>query len=329
LSIHKRVTIYDQNGRIPVTVSLSPPASVGVSLISSTFADLIKMKRFFLILILSATIVLTICCSKKSKSTNPTTKDPDFAIEVNPKTQWVMAGDSAEFQIKLTSLNDFSAPCTLSAIGFPRADSVIFDSKVLVPPDSLQLKINATFSTPRETYKLVITGKNGKLNHSDTVALMVPSEKVTDYYPLAIGNSWTWALLGQNGRIWDTYTLTIIDTDTINGNFGYLVSGLTFVYVKGDTIFYKSGAIILAGPLVIGQSWTFDVWNYELIGFGAVILTDGTEYEQCVKFQKTGSMYPGAVQYEWWAKGIGLVKMEEYISEQLQSSRELVSFTLH
>jgi len=288
------------------------------------------MKKLFLILLLSISVVLTICCGKKSKPTNPGTKEPDFAIEVSPKTQWVMAGDSAEFQIKLASLHGFSAPCTLSAVGFPEAESVILDSKVLAPPDSLQLIINTDFSTPRETYKLVITGKNGKLSHSDTVALIIPSEKVTDYYPLAIGNSWTWAWLDQNGRIWDTFTLTVIDTATRNGNFTYLFSGLDFfVYVKGDTIFSSVGQIVLLGPLVIGQSWTTIPYDYELIGFGAVTtLTDDTEYEQCVKFKKTASIHPGAVQYEWWAKGIGLVKMEEYVSGQLQASRELVSFTV-
>lgn len=286
------------------------------------------MKNLFLILLLSISVVLTICCGSKKKVTNADTKKPDFAIEVNPKTQWVMAGDSAEFQIKLMSLNGFSAPCTLSAAGFPEADSVIFDSKVLAPPDSLQLIINTDFSTPRETYKLVITGSSGEVSHKDTAALMVPSEKVTDYYPLAIGNSWTWAWLDQDGRTWYTNTLTIIDTDTINGNFGYLFSGLGFVYVKGDTIFSKIGQIILLGPLEIGQSWTFDVWNYELIGFGADTLTDGTEYEQCVKFKKTAPIYPGSAQYESWAKHVGLVKMEEYISGQYQGGRELVSFTV-
>jgi hypothetical protein len=288
------------------------------------------MKRFFLILLLGASVVLTICCSKKSKSTNPTTKDPDFAIEVSPKTQWVMAGDSTEFQIKLTSLNGFSAPCTLNAVGFPEADSVIFDSEVLVPPDSLQLKINATFSTPRETYKLVITGKNGKLSHTDTVALMVPSEKVTDYYPLAIGNSWSYAFLDDNYQIKTTFTYTVIDTVTINGNFVYLFSreDSLYVYVKGDTILSKSGRIILPGPLVVGQSWTADPYDYELIGFGATtLINEGTKYENCLKIRRTDPHFPGDETFEWWAKGVGKVNVEEYISGHYAAGMELVSFT--
>jgi hypothetical protein len=285
------------------------------------------MKKVFFILLLSVSAILTICCSKKNKSTNPDSKEPDFALQVSPQTQWVTAGDSTEFQIKLTSLNGFSAPCTLSLVGFPEGDSVKFDSEILVPPDSSRLIVYTTFSTPRDTYQLTVTGKNKNLTHNIQVILVVPPEKVTDYYPLAIGNSWTYAFLDQNGRIWGTSSFTIIDTPTINGNFGYLLSDIVFIYVKGDTILYESGQIILLGPLVIGQSWTADFWNYELIEFGAVTLTKGTEYHNCIKFEKTKPSHPEDKQYEWWAKDVGKVKMEEYLSGQFQGSQELESFT--
>jgi len=290
------------------------------------------MKKLFLILLLSISVVLTICCGKKSKPTNPGTKEPDFAIEVSPKTQWVMAGDSAEFQIKLASLHGFSAPCTLSAVGFPEAESVILDSKVLAPPDSLQLIINTDFSTPRETYKLVITGKNGKLSHSDTVGLIIPSEKVTDYYPLALGNSWTYTFLDQNGQIWTTFTYTIKDTATIDGNFVYLFSreDNIYTYVKGDTIFSKSGGIILPGPLVVGQSWTAEPYDYQLIGFGATtLINEGTKYENCLKIRRTDRHFPGDETFEWWARGVGKVNVEEYISGHYKAGMELVDFTIH
>jgi hypothetical protein len=292
------------------------------------------MKKVFLISLISAGLLLNICCQSKKKVTDSGTKEPDFAIEVSPPTQWVSAGDSAEFQIKLTSLNGFSAPCTLNVAGFPEKDSVAFDSNVLVPTDSSRLAIYTTFSTPRETYALVITGKNGKIIHNDTVTLLVPSEKVTDYYPLAIGNSWTYVIIDQYGQTWMTYTNTIDDTMTINGDFGYLFGNISFYYVKGDTIFSLSlntmeRMIFLLGPLVIGQSWSAESWNYELIEFGPITLTEGTEYENCIKLKSTGPHYPGVERYEWWAKDVGFVKMEEYKSGQLQATRELVSYTLH
>jgi hypothetical protein len=390
------------------------------------------MKKAFLILLLSVSVVLTLCCASKKKSTNPDAKKSDFTIKVNPQTQWVMGGESAEYRIKLTSLdgfsapctlsvaglaegdsakfnskmvvptdsakvtifasastpadsyalvitgkngelihsdtvllvlgisdfalqisprtqsvmpggsveylieltslNGFSAPCTLSVVGFPEKDSIAFDSKVIVPPDSSRLSIYTTFSTPRDTYSLVITGKNGEISHNDTVTLVVPLEKATDYYPLAIGNSWTYVLLGPDGRIWDTFSLTIIDTATINSNFGYLFSAVDFIYVAGDTIFSRSpgmmkGMIVLLGPLVIGQSWIANSWNYELIEFGATTLANGTEYSNCIKFKKTDPAYPRVWEYEWWAKDVGRVKWDTYAYGQYQGSWELVSFT--
>jgi hypothetical protein len=196
-----------------------------------------KMKKVSVISLLSISVVLTICFC--SKSTNPGTNEPDFALQVSPQTKWVTAGDSAEFQIKLTSLNGFSAPCTLSLVGLPQEDTAVLTRNVLVPPDSCGLIIHTTFPAPPDTSQLTITGKNKNLTHSTQVVLVVQSEKVTDYYPLAIGNSWTYVLLGPDGRNWGTFSYTIIDTATINGNFGYLFSAVDFIYVMGDTIFSR------------------------------------------------------------------------------------------
>jgi hypothetical protein len=293
--------------------------------------NLIKMKRVLFILLLSISVILTICCSKKNKSTNPDSKEPNFAIQVSPQTQWVTAGDSTEFKIKLTSLNSFSSPCTLSLVGSPEGDSITLGSEVLVPTDSCRLTLYTTFSTSRDTYQLSITGKNKNLIHSTQATLVVSPEKVTDYYPLAIGNSWTYALLGPDGRIWDTFSYKIVDTATVNNNFCYLTSDIMFFYVKGDTIFSLAprnmeSVIVLVGPLVIGHSWTVNNWNYELIEFGAVTLTKGTEYQNCIKLRKTDPAHPQAWEYEWWAKSVGQVKWDTYAYGQYQGSKELVSF---
>ena len=271
-------------------------------------------------------LILAVCCCTKSKSTNPDTKVPDFAIEVSPRSKSVTPGDSAEFKVKLTSVNGFSGVCTLSAAGYPEGDSAAFDSKTLVPTDSSRLMIHTATSTPQQTYEVVITGKDGKVSHSDSVTLAVPSQKVTDYYPLAVGNAWKYVLLDHTGRTLMSFAYKIEDTMTVGGNFGYVFSDGGFLYARGDTIFDGFGEIILAGPLVMGQSWIARSWKYELIEFGAVTLTDGTEYENCIKLKKTDPVYPGAKEYEWWAKDVGMVKYETYASGLYQGSRELVSF---
>ena len=164
------------------------------------------------------------------------------------------------------------------------------------------------------------------MSHSDSVALAFPSQKVTDYYPLAVGNSWKYALLDHTGKTWMTLFVRIVDTMTVNGNLGYVFGDGGFLYAKGDTIFTGSGDIILAGPLVVGQSWTAGFYTHELIEFGAVTLSKGAEYLDCAKIRKTRSDSPGEVSYEWWARGVGQVKMEEYLSGLLQGSKELEIF---
>lgn len=409
-----------------------PPIVQFLFNVISFYQDLMKMKRVLLILLLSVSVILTICCSKKNKSTNPDTKNPDFTIQVNPQTKWIMEGESAEYQIKLTSLdgfsvpctlsvagfaegdsakfnskivmptdstkmtiyassstppdsyalvitgrnrklihsdtvllvlgisdfalqvsprtqsvtagesaeyqvklaslNGFSAPCTLSVVGFPEGDSIAFGSKVIVPTDSSRLSIYTTFSTPRDTYSPVITGKSGEISHNDTVTLVVPLEKVTDYYPLAIGNSWTYAFLDQNGRTWMTLSSTILDSMTIEGDFGYFFADNMFIYTKGDTIFSldlttMKRSIVLLGPLVIGQSWGDSLFTWQLIGFEATTLkSDTTKYQNCIKLRCIDPAHPQDGVYEWWAKDVGKVKREEYISGQYQAGMELVSF---
>jgi hypothetical protein len=191
------------------------------------------MKKAFLILLLSISVILTICCSKKNKSTNPDTKEPD---------------------------------------------------------------------------------------------------KVTAYYPLAIGNSWTYALLGPDGRIWQTLSYKIDDTITLNDNFYYLTSDIKFFYVKGDTIFSvdpptMERTIILQGPLVIGQSWSDNLFTWQLVEFEeATLKSDTTKYPNCIKLRRMDPAHPQDGIYEWWAKDVGKVKREEYISGQYQAGMELVSF---
>ncbi len=290
------------------------------------------MKNPFPIAFVGLSLALAVCCCSEDKSTNPNTKEPDFAIEVSPQSQSVTAGDSAEFEIKLTSLDGFSAICTLSAVGYSQGDSAALDAEALVPTDSSLLTIYTRTSTPRQTYDVVVTGKAGKVSHSDTVTLSVPAQQATDYYPLALGNFWMYVLVDRNTQIWDTLSYGVVDTATINGNLCYILSPLEpiYIYAKRDTIFTESGEIILAGPPVVGQTWSAYYWDYEIITFEATLLvSSNTVYENCLKIRKTNPSYPGDETFEWWAEGVGKVKVEEYYSEQYEGGMELVNFAHH
>ncbi|MGB2990262.1 MAG: FlgD immunoglobulin-like domain containing protein, partial [Candidatus Zixiibacteriota bacterium] len=101
----------------------------------------------------------------------------DFAIEVLPDTLRMMRGTDSSYNVKLTSINGFSSPCTLEVTGLPGGSVGTFDSSTLVPTDSTKLNISVPDTTPEGFYSLTVTATEmvgGKaLQHSRDVTLVV------------------------------------------------------------------------------------------------------------------------------------------------------------
>lgn len=83
--------------------------------------------------------------------------NPNFDITVSPDTQYVIAGQTAGFGVKLTRYFWMSKPCTLTVSGLPQpGGSGIFNRAVLLPTDSTLLNIFTSIHTDTGSYNVKI-----------------------------------------------------------------------------------------------------------------------------------------------------------------------------
>ena len=104
------------------------------------------------------------------------TPPPDFTIEVEPDSQEVQASFSADFDVVLTSLYGFAAPCTLTVSGLPLGASGSFLPNPATPTDTSVMTITTTRDTPPGTYYLTVTATElakAQAEHSTQVVLVV------------------------------------------------------------------------------------------------------------------------------------------------------------
>jgi len=113
---------------------------------------------------------------------------PDFTISATPDTYHVQAGQSANYQVILTSQFGFSSPCTLTATGLPDDASAEFDPNPAVPTDTSLFTIGTAETTPYGAYDITITATElgkAEIEHSTQVVLIVtpPPDFTIDVEP--------------------------------------------------------------------------------------------------------------------------------------------------
>jgi uncharacterized repeat protein (TIGR01451 family) len=95
-----------------------------------------------------------------------TAQTPDFSIAAEPDTQTIHQGETADYKIKLESINGFAFPVELSIDGLPTGASAAFNPIRLRPTGNSELKITTTENVPTGKYKLTITARTGKAGGS-------------------------------------------------------------------------------------------------------------------------------------------------------------------
>ena len=96
-----------------------------------------------------------------------------FTIDAIPDTQWVKQGDTADYEVILTSFYGFSSPCTLTINGLPPLATYEFDPPVVTPTDSSTLAIQIDSLTPLGSYALTIIGTELTKQVSDSVQVLL------------------------------------------------------------------------------------------------------------------------------------------------------------
>ena len=100
--------------------------------------------------------------------------NPNFDITVSPDTQFIIAGQSAAYMVKLTKYFNLDKPCTLTVSGLPSPGSGVFDRARFYPTDSTLLNIYTSPLTDTGMHVLTLKAWTLCGPHADYVEHEVP-----------------------------------------------------------------------------------------------------------------------------------------------------------
>ncbi len=103
-------------------------------------------------------------------------RDPggsSFFISIAPGAQTIEPGSSANFKVTSSTYTGFTGEIALSAHGLPEGAKATFTPVSVLASESATLTISILRSTPLDTYPIFITGRNGSLNPTVSVLLIV------------------------------------------------------------------------------------------------------------------------------------------------------------
>lgn len=102
--------------------------------------------------------------------------EPDFTLSAFPTGRTILRGESAEYTLKVTGLNDFSGQVTLSTNGLPTGcgglltpDTVTLDTNTDSGQSTLQVTTSA--ETPIGSHTFTVSAESGEIKHSVTLTL--------------------------------------------------------------------------------------------------------------------------------------------------------------
>ena len=156
-----------------------------------------------------------------------------------------------------------------------------------------------------------------------------------DYFPLTLGN--TWQYLGD-GNEYASFSREVLYAENNksqikddNGGtvstsvFQVTANALTQVYFEGED--YDQGnmlnqpenrnIVILKAPIKPGTKWTAGNSTREIIDISTSVNTPAGKFNDCVKVKITDNQ---STMYEYYKKGIGLVKREFLFEKDIISS---------
>ena len=155
------------------------------------------------------------------------------------------------------------------------------------------------------------------------------SEEAARYYPLAVGNSWTYAISGVDKR----ETIEIVGQD-----------GAWFLDDHRGRLRYESDGVrdadryLLRTPLAAGAKWSavenLVVQRFEVISLEANLVTQAGTFTRCAVVRNEQPLAKGKFVTEWtWAPGVGLAQivtstLDPQGKQQQQTKLQLVAYKL-
>ena len=154
------------------------------------------------------------------------------------------------------------------------------------------------------------------------------------YFPLAVGNEWTYAVSGGGQtKQQSVRTIHIVGRD---GSW-FLDDQRGRLRIEADGV-RDSDRYLLRAPLAAGSSWTsvdnFVVQKFELESTGVALATPAGKFDGCVVVRNDQPLPNGArFVTEWtYAPGVGLVALRTFTKtqgkEETQTQLTLVAYRL-
>jgi subtilisin family serine protease len=151
------------------TASFAPAAVTGAGNAQLTIATTSSAQAGSYTLTITGTSTTTV----HSASATLVVQPRDFALSAAPGSASVYRGLTASYQLTVTPSGGFTGGVTLSAAGLPGGTSVTYSANPVNAGGSSTMRVRTTASTPRGTFAVKVTGRNGSLVRQVTVSLVV------------------------------------------------------------------------------------------------------------------------------------------------------------
>jgi cellulase/cellobiase CelA1 len=155
---------------------------------------------------------------KTATMTLTVTARPEFTITVSPTTLSLPPNTNPTVTLTVTFVGGLTGSVSISASGLPSGVQANFSPSSLNASGTVVVNFNSQASTPAGTYSVLLTGTDGTLVNSATLALTIPATGFT------LAPSATTVALTQGKTATDTITVT--DLSGFTGSVTLAASGL-------------------------------------------------------------------------------------------------------
>jgi hypothetical protein len=163
---------------------------------------------------------------------------PDFYLSDNPASQTVVQGNSTTYTVTVNPFNGYSGTVALTVSGCPTGATCTLNptssGSPSYPPSTLTVATTST--TPGGNYNLTITGTDGTLTHTTSVALVV----VAPDFSIAANTKVETIKAGTSAK----FPFTITPLNSFSGNVHMSVTGLP----AGATGTFSPNPVVVTNP---------------------------------------------------------------------------------
>lgn len=148
--------------------------------------------------------------------------EPGFTIAVEPANRSVVRGQSTDYQVTVSAVNEFSGEVGFKIEGLPTGAAAEFQPGNILGGGESKLNITTAETTPVGTYTLTVTGTSGQLSHSAEVTLEIEEMPPEPDFTLSASPTGRTILRGESTE----YTLTVTGLNDFSGQVTLSTVGL-------------------------------------------------------------------------------------------------------